>query len=306
MPVKLKKQIVALIFAIGSVGLWETTESVAQPKSFAYRTSSTQAYSNTLGVNCVPAYVMLNKVAHQGIFITSAPTADLGRKMNLSPGMVLLTVDNYSMISAKAVDSWLSHRSKPGPINFTYATDNNGQAQVQAGSVPGPSATTASASSASIGQSAPITSRNVLSMPSAGGDPSSLLLGLVNKSRAQGGLAALTPDPSLTRYAQSYADYLAANASKYDVRDPNNNPHQDLNGRLALERAQQAGISNFQNENIGRNVGNSGLAGVKVLHEQMMASGEHRPAIMDGDAHVIGIGWRYAGNRLFLVEEFGR
>ena len=312
MPVKLKVENISLIFAVVMLALAaQTVASVAQTKSFAYRTSNAQAFSNTLGVNCVPAYVMLNKVANQGIFITSAPTGDLGKKMNLSPGMVLLTVDNYSMISARAVDSWLSHRAKRGPITFTYATDNNGSPQVQSGSVQAEVATARSASSgstagASSGSASPIASRNVLSIPSAGGSVSSLMLSLLNKSRAAGGLGPLQADPVLSRFAQSYADYLAANAGKYDVRDANNNPHQDLNGRGAIERAQQAGISNFLNENIGRNVGNSGLAGIKILHEQMMDSPGHRPAIMDADAHLVGIGATYAGNRLFLVEEFGR
>ncbi|HEY9732782.1 MAG TPA: CAP domain-containing protein [Drouetiella sp.] len=293
------------------------TIAEAQPKSFAYRTSSTQTFSTTLGVNCVPAYVLINKIANQGIFIVSAPTAELGKKMNLSPGTVLLTVDNYSMISAKAVDSWLSHRSKRGPISFTYATDNNGKALVQSGSVQADSASasappgsSSSSKSSSSAASHGIASRDVLSMPmggsGGGGGIAPYLLTLINGSRVAGGLSQLQSDSSLARYAQSYADYLAANASKYDVKDPNNNPHQDLNGRGALERAQQAGITNFANENIGRNVGNLGIAGVKVLHQQMMDSPGHRPAIMDSEAHLVGIGAAYAGNRLFLVEEFGK
>lgn len=311
MPVKLKVENISLIFAVVLIAA-QSVASNAQTKSFAYRTSNAQAFSNALGVNCVPAYVMLNKVANQGIFITSAPTGDIGKKMNLSPGMVLLTIDNYSMISAKAVDSWLSHRAKRGPITFTYATDNNGSPQVQSGSVQAEVATASTASSGSAGSTSsasanrPIANRNVLSIPSAGGSVSSLMLSLLNSSRAGGGLGPLQADPVLSRFAQSYADYLAANASKYDVRDSNNNPHQDLMGRGAIERAQQAGISNFLNENIGRNVGNSGMAGIKILHQQMMDSPGHRPAIMDAEAHLVGIGSTYAGNRLFLVEEFGR
>jgi|LakMenEpi03Aug12_release.lakeMendotaPanAssembly.Ray.scaffolds.fasta_scaffold224106_1 uncharacterized protein YkwD len=305
----------------------------AQPKSFAYRTSSIQAFSSTLGVNCVPAYVLINKVANQGIFIVSAPTAELGKKMNLSPGTVLLTVDNYSMISAKAVDSWLSHRSKRGPISFTFATDNNGKAVVQSGSVQGDLASSSAYGSSSSGNysgnsssgnhssgssSSPgapgsggrVSVRDVLSIPMGGGDGGaggygSYLISLINNSRAAGGLTPLQSDPSLTRFAQSYADYLAANARKYDVKDLNNNPHQDLNGRGPFERAQQAGITNFANENIGRNIGNIGIAGVKVLHDQMMDSPTHRPAIMNSEAHLVGVGSAYAGNRLFLVEEFG-
>lgn len=311
MPVKLKVANIGLVFALILLAA-HCVASEAQNKSFAYRTSNAQAFSSTLGVNCVPAYVMLNKVANQGVFITSAPTGDLGKKMNLSPGMVLLTVDNYSMISARAVDSWLSHRAKHGPITFTYAIDNNGSPQVQSGSVQAEVPTGRAASSGSTGSTSaastnrPLDSRNVLSIPSAGGSVSSLMLALLNKSRAAGGLGPLQADPTLSRFAQSYADYLAANASKYDVRDSNNNPHQDLNGRGAIERAQQAGVTNFLNENIGRNIGNSGMAGVKILHEQMMDSPGHRPAIMDADAHLVGIGSTYAGNRLFLVEEFGK
>ncbi|MBI2811712.1 MAG: hypothetical protein HYX67_12920 [Candidatus Melainabacteria bacterium] len=307
-----KIQSAAFILAIALIATTQATKTTAQAKSFAYRTSSAQTFSNTLGITCVPAYVLLNKVANQGIFVVSAPTTELGRRMNLVPGTVLLTVDNYSMVSAKAVDSWLAHRSKKGPISFTVAVDNNGQARVQTGSVQ-PDSSTAVATSAGS------TSAGTTSAGASSGDPHAprsvtltsgsakpYLLTLLNKSRATGGLAPLQSDATLAQYAQTYASYLANNASKYDVRDPNNNPHQDLNGRGAVERAQQAGITNFQNENIGRNVGGLGLLGIKILHDQMMESAGHRPAIMDSEAHLVGIGASQAGDRLFLVEVFGR
>lgn len=275
---------------------------MAQAKSFAYRTSNAQTVSNTLGITCVSAYVLLNKVANQGIFVVSAPTTELGKKMNLVPGTVLLTVDNYSMISARAVDTWLAHRSKKGPISFTVAVDNNGQAKVQSGSVQ-PDASTLEATTAGTSSGDPHAARSV-TLTSGSAKP--YLLTLLNKSRGTAGVAPLQSDGTLAQYAQSYADYLAKNASKYDVRDANNNPHQDLNGRGAVERAQQAGITNFQNENIGRNVGGLGLLGVKILHDQMMDSAQHRPAIMDSEAHLVGIGATSAGDRLFLVEVFGR
>ncbi|WP_448887309.1 CAP domain-containing protein, partial [Enterobacter kobei] len=82
--------------------------------------------------------------------------------------------------------------------------------------------------------------------------------------------------------------------------------HRDLNGKGPLERAQLAGISNFLNENIGRNINQPGKNGLNILHRQMMASPGHRPAIMDVEAHLVGIGSAMAGNRLFLVEVFGK
>ncbi len=292
----------ALIFAVALIAATQATRTAAQAKSFAYRTSGAQTFSNTLGITCVPAYVLLNKVANQGIFVVSAPTTELGKRMNLVPGTVLLTVDNYSMISAKAADNWLAHRSKKGQIAFTVAVDNNGQARVQTGSVQ-PDSSTPVAASAGTSLGDPHARRSVTL---TGGSAKPYLLTLLNKSRATGGLAPLQSDAVLAQYAQSYADYLANNASKYDVRDLNNNPHQDLNGRNQLERAQQAGITNFQSENIGRNVGGLGLLGVKILHDQMMDSAQHRPAIMDSEAHLVGIGATLSGDRLFLVEEFGR
>ncbi|MBS1957553.1 MAG: hypothetical protein JST89_25425 [Cyanobacteria bacterium SZAS-4] len=293
----------AIVFAIAfSAAI--CTRSFAQAKSFAYRTSSAQTFSNTLGISCVPAYVLLNKVANQGIFIVTAPTTDLGKKMNLTPGTVLLTVDSYSMVSAKAVDSWLTHRSKKGPIAFTVAVDNNGQARVQTGSVQPDSGTTVASGSGSTGTSSDSHAPRSVMLTNGAAKP--MLLGLLNKSRATSGLAALQMDGTLSQYAQTYSSYLAKNASKYDVRDPSNNPHMDLNGRGPVERAQQAGITNFLNENIGRNVGGLGLLGVKILHDQMMASNEHRPAIMDPEAHLVGIGATLEGDRLFLVEVFGR
>jgi uncharacterized protein YkwD len=305
-----KYQIGTSIFALTFFALSLATDTTAQPKSFAYRTSSAQTFSTSLGITCVPAYVLLNKVANQGIFVVSAPTTELGKKMNLTPGMVLLTVDNYSMISAKAADSWIAHRSKRGPISFTVAIDNNGQAQVQTGSVqadPATAVATASANS-SINSHG---SRSAVSAPVVSGSIAPFTITLLNKSRVAGGLAPLERDPTLSQYAQSYAEYLANNASKYDVRDNSNNPHQDLNGRNQIERAQQAGITNWLNETIGRNIGGPNIggvpmAGVNILHNQMMASAGHRPAIMDAQAHLVGVGSARIGDRFFLVEEFGR
>lgn len=209
------------------------------------------------------------------------------------------------MASSKAVDSWLSHRSKKGPIAFTVAVDNGGQARVQAGSVQADGGTIA-AGTASTGTTSPANSQAPRSIMLMSGSAKPTLLVLVNKSRVAGGLAPLQMDATLGQYAQTYAEYLGNHASKYDVRDPSNNPHQDLNGRGAVERAQQAGIANFLNENIGRNVGGMGLLGVKILHEQMMDSPAHRPAIMDPEARLIGIGAMTWNDRLFLVEVFGR
>jgi len=228
--------------------------------------------------------------------------------MNLTPGMVLLTVDNYSMISAQVVDNWLAHRSKQGPISFTVAIDNNGQAQVKSGSVqPDPSTAATAATTSANASAAHTRGSRADSIPAmTRANVAAFILQAVNKSRAEGGLAPLQSDPTLGQFAQSYADYLATNASKYDVRDPNNNPHQDLNGRNQVERAQQAGITNWQNENIGRNVGGFGMVGVSIMHNQMMESASHRPAIMDPEAHFLGVGATRVGDRLFLVEEFGR
>jgi uncharacterized protein YkwD len=300
------------IFALTFFALSLATDTTAQSKSFAYRTSSAQTFSSSLGIACVPAYVLLNKVAHQGIFVVSAPTTELGKKMNLAPGTVLLTVDNYSMISAKAADSWISHRSKRGPISFTVAIDNNGQAQVQTGSVQADPATAVATASASANSSTNSHgSRSAVSAPVVSGSIAAFTITLLNKSRVAGGLAPLERDATLSQFAQSYAEYLANNASKYDVRSDSNNPHQDLNGRNQIERAQQAGLTNWQNENIGRNVGGPNIggvpmAGVNVLHNQMMASAGHRPAIMDAEAHSVGVGSARIGDRFFLVEEFGR
>lgn len=298
-----KFQTAAILFAFALTTAIQI-KSLAQTKSFAYRTSSAQTFSNTLGISCVPAYVLLNKVANQGIFVVTAPTTDLGKKMNLTPGTVLLTVDNYSMVSAKAVDSWLSHRNKKGPIAFTVAVDNNGQARVQTGSVQADASASVGSPSGTSTTAANSNAPRSITLTSGAAKPT--LLRLINQSRASGGLAPLQNDGTLAQYAQNYSEYLGNNASKYDVRDLHNNPHQDLNGRNQLERAQQAGITNFLNENIGRNIGGLGLLGVKILHDQMMASPEHRPAIMDPEAHLVGIGATLTGDRLFLVEVFGR
>jgi len=307
-----------LIFSLALLQLNAVLPAMADEGSFAFRTSSTQTYSKVLGVSTVPAYVLLNKVPHQGLFIVTQPSEELGRSMKLTPGTVLLTVDSYSMTSSSVADSWISHRPQRRPLLYTFAIDNDGKPKICAGMVQ-PTSAPATASAAKLPTLAigphmsQETSRQLPtlmigphnSQPQASdAEVAQYQISLINQSRSKAGLGALQPDSTLTNLANQYADYMAMNYNQYDLTG-SRNPHLDLMGRSAEERAQAAGISNFLEENIGRATGDGGMPAIANLHIQMMASPGHRVAILDPKARLIGIGMARSHKRFFLTQEYG-
>jgi len=278
--------------------------TMADGNSFAFRTSNTQTYSKMLGVSTVPAYVLLNKVPHQGLFIVTQPAEELGRSMKLTPGTVLLTIDNYSMTSSGVTDSWLAHRPRQKAILYTYAIDAGGKPKICAGMVQ----PTGAATGATGARMPTLVIGPHISQPATSQDSDAEVatyqISLINQSRSKAGLSALQPDSALTSFGSQYADYMAKNYDQFDLTGKRN-PHEDLMGRGPDLRAKQAGIGNFLHENIGRATGNGGMAAIANLHIQMMGSEGHRVAILDPKARLIGIGMAHNHNRFFLTQEYG-
>jgi len=255
--------------------------------------------------------VIVNGARHPGIYITTEPTTDLGRSMKLSPGMVLLTIDGYSMIGSGVADGWIAHRGAK-LLPFTYALAAGGKPAIYSGQVQpetsGPSNLSIMGPQPSsrglTGTDGPVHPKLVPQMTD--GELSNYCISLINDSRKSGGLSPLQEDTALANFAHQYADYMAKNRDEFEVSS-SRNPHQDLNGRGPQERARQAGLNTFINENIGRSSRSLGdVVQVTNLHRQMMSGTDgHREAIMNPEARTVGIGIARGDNRLYLTEEFG-
>ncbi|MGH9548479.1 MAG: CAP domain-containing protein, partial [Terriglobales bacterium] len=265
-----------------------TSTARSEGNSFCYRTSNTKTFSRLLGIDTVPVYILINKVANRGIFILTVPTELLGQDMKLAPGMVLLTINSYAMTSGTDVDNCLRDRWRK-PFSYTYAINDHGKAKVLSGTVhQAQPVSPASSTLPSISESQGVR----------------LMLQLINQSRAEDGLSPLSSDARLERLAGDYASYMAQNADKFDVRGKES-PHTDLMGRSPEQRAHATGISNFLNENISRSAWPMDEKLVRQMHDQMMHSEGHRAAIMNKDARLVGIGIDHSSDRSFLTEEFG-
>ncbi len=103
-------------------------------KDGVFRTANVQTFSKSLGVMTVPTCVVVDNARHPGVYIVGMPTADLGRQMKLAPGMVVLTIDGYSISSSKVADDWMSHRGNK-TLNFTYAMSQNGKPRILSSAV---------------------------------------------------------------------------------------------------------------------------------------------------------------------------
>lgn len=272
--------------------------SIAANKQYVYRTNTPSAYSAKLGVMAVPVIVMIANARHNGLYIQTAPSLELGKKMGLYEGMVLLTMDGHQMNSVPAADDWVSRRGE-GSVQFTYVYVVKGQPTIRYGK-------SDYASSRSNPSQISIQSQQV-----SVDDLESYSFTLVNGSRTRDGLSQLSQDSALARQARKYAEYMAQNAQAYDVYG-SRNPHTDLQGRSAADRAHEAGISYFQSENIGRGTrgfGQTDRGTIGEIHKQMMAEpagqANHRGSIMDPQARRLGVGVARTNNRIFMAQEFG-
>jgi uncharacterized protein YkwD len=273
--------------------------SSAADGSGVYRMSNQTTHSTQLGVDTIPTCVVVNNVRHMGIYIAGAPMTELGRTMKLSAGMVLLTVDGYSMTSGTIADGWLGHRASHKPLVFTYAMALDGQPGIRTGEIQPPAAAVKPSRSSALA----VSPHHDISRA----DLIALCISLINESRRSGGLGPVQESAALSGFGSDYAEYMAKNRDKYEMSNPH--PHMDLNGRTPWERAKLAGLNNFLNECIGRSSRGLGdMQHIRILHKQMMTetSGGHREIIMDPEAHFVGVGIAVGPNRLYVTEEFGQ
>ncbi len=305
--------IVSALFAGIVVALVGTLAAGAADKTFISRAGGPSSYSAQLGVQATAVYVLVGGGRLRGLYIESKPRTDLGKLLNLSPGMVLLSVDGYSMSSTTVADQWIAKRPKI-TLQYKYVIMSGGkptiqEAQKEVSQLASSSQAGSSAQGQGIGPVHHILRRAGRAESAA--ELESLIITLVNQSRTKEGLPALKNDAGLAGGAKKYAQYMAQWEKDYDVFG-NRSVHQDLQGRLPHERAQQAGISNFLSENIGRGT-REGVADsdiIRTVHAQMMAEapgqGGHRENLMDAQAASIGVGVCCTQGRLFFVEWFGK
>src|SRR5262245_29936874 len=99
-------------------------------ESCVFRTSNVPFHSNALGVGTISSFVVIDNVKHPGIYITEVTTANsLAKHMGLKQRYILLTMDGYSMLTAKTVDQWMAQRP-PKPLNYTYCIVHNGKPKI--------------------------------------------------------------------------------------------------------------------------------------------------------------------------------
>ena len=289
-----------LIFVL-SLGL--LAAQVQAAKQYLFLKSNTPSYSKQLGVVTVPVYVIINNARHDGIYVKTAPSLETGNKMGLREGMVVLTMGGYSIASSEAADTCIMQRSNGGTMQFTYVALANGNPTIRS-----------SQSEVVKTEASPKTYSSRSTSSQSAGDLETISFSLVNESRKSDGQNELQNDSSLAKLARRYAEYMAQHPEPYDVLKSRRSPHDDLQGRTAADRANEAGISYFHSENIGRAVLNSFNSGanysVRTIHQQMMAEPpgmhNHRGNILDPQAHKLGVGVCISGDRLYMAQEFGQ
>jgi uncharacterized protein YkwD len=118
------------------------------------------------------------------------------------------------------------------------------------------------------------------------------MLGLINKSRAQAGLAALRLEPSLSVAARAHAE-LMVSAGQLEHRLP---------GEPALlDRI--AEVITIQLDRAGENIAEDGC--IEHAHDALMHSPPHRHNLLDGGFNVVGLAAMWSKGRLYVVQDFG-
>jgi uncharacterized protein YkwD len=270
-------------------------------KDGVFRTANVQTFCKSLGVMTVPSLVVVDNARHPGIYIISTSDNAVGQKMKLVPGMVLLTIDGYSISSSKVADEWMHHRGNK-PLNFTYAMSQAGKPTIVSD--------VASFGAENGPVSSPANAVRVASATRGGMVPQEEIVQycvtMINAGRKSNGLEPLREDARLARLGQEYADYMAQHQKDYETT-VERSPHIDLSGRTPAERAQLSGVTNFLNENIGRasRGARDDRLVLKTLNGQMLTSPGHRENMLDPKAHTVGIGIARLPDRFYLTEEFG-
>lgn len=284
---------IAVILAIGVCAPVAAQKKPADkkspaPKQYVFSRSTTQASSLYLGVTCVPAYVVVGNANRRGIYITGGGSALTG-SMGLSPGCVLLTLDDRVVESASTADSLLGAK-RAGNLNVSYVQMVSGLPQV------------VSRSCAFNGVAPQSTIRPGGSL---GPQPSiaeleKLMLTLINQDRTKEGAASVSDNSTLSKLARSYAEYML---------EKGNFSHVDPDGRDPQARAAQAGIKCGVFENLAFNTrGIPDRDGVVQAEAKMMAEPpdqkNHRYNILLPTHKYVGCGVARNGQKLLMVQEF--
>lgn len=115
-------------------------------------------------------------------------------------------------------------------------------------------------------------------------------LTLINADRAASGLPALKLNDKLTVLARDYAQ---------DMIDRDFFSHYNPEGQSPFDRMQQYGISyQYAGENLAIN------RSVEAAEKAFMNSAGHRANILNGNYSEIGIGVKYDGSQVYVVQEF--
>lgn len=285
------------------IGFFQTAKCQNRnTQTYIFRTSNQQQEIRNLGVVTVPAYAMIDKVRHNGLFIATKPKTELGKSMGLSPGQVLLTIDGYQMSSASIADSWLSRRGNK-PLNFTCAHPQNGKPFIYSGQVQSAATEQTLVQASSPDQGSP-------GQKFAQDELERYCIQLINASRRQEGVGPVQADAALTQLARRYSDYMQAHREAYEPT-VTRSPHTDLEGHTTADRAAAAGFKVKTLENIGRasrGIFVSDKTVVYDLHSMMMAEPKgqinHRSTIMDPQCRLVGVGIARSNDRFYLTEEF--
>jgi len=119
------------------------------------------------------------------------------------------------------------------------------------------------------------------------------LLTLVNQSRTQAGLAALTLDSGLSQAARTHAEAML---------EAHQLSHQFQGEPSVVDRVIAA--TSRQLDEAGENVAvdSDAVEG----HRHLMLSPPHRANLLNASYNVVGLGVIRSGNQIYIVEDFGR
>jgi hypothetical protein len=118
------------------------------------------------------------------------------------------------------------------------------------------------------------------------------MLQLINKSRAQAGLAALHLEPSLSVAARAHAQLMVASKQL---------EHQLPGEPVLLDRIAQ--VITIDLDRAGENIAED--ACIEHAHDALMHSPPHRHNLLDGGFDVVGLAALWSKGRLYVVQDFG-
>ncbi len=119
------------------------------------------------------------------------------------------------------------------------------------------------------------------------------MLRAVNALRADAGVAALLPCPSLRRAAQGYASVMASTGTF---------GHMGPDGTAPWDRMRAQG---FRWQAAGENIA-AGQRSVDEVMSAWIASPDHHATLLDPRMHQVGFGFATGGGRTYWVQDFGQ